>query len=60
MSPQEREGRRVGKRPEPHEFPDTPQGMHDWAQAVQNWNTYAGVTSRDLVKQWNEERKNAR
>lgn len=49
-------GKRIGQRPEREEFPDTPQGLHDWAQAVQNWNQHAGVTSRDIVKQWNEER----
>lgn len=52
-------GKRVGKRPEPKEFPNTAQGLHDWAQAVRNWNEHAGITSGDLVKQWNEERKQA-
>lgn len=42
-------------RPRPEDFVD----FHEWAQAVKAWNQRNNVTSEDIVKQWNEQRKNA-
>lgn len=44
-------------KPQRGDYPDTAEGLHMWAQAVQRWNYLTGVKSDDLVKQWNEERK---
>lgn len=46
-------------RPEVGAYPDTPEGRHAWAQAMQWWNDLMGVTSDDLISKWNEERKRA-
>jgi hypothetical protein len=46
-------------RPKREDYPDTPAGLHMWAQAVQRWNHLAGVKSDDLINQWNEQRKNS-
>lgn len=40
-------------------YPDTPQGFHRWAQDMRSWNDDQGITSDDLVKKWNEQRKNS-
>lgn len=46
-------------RPQRSDYPDTPEGLHMWAQAAQRWNDMTGVKSKDLVDQWNKERRNA-
>lgn len=46
-------------RPKRDDFPATPEGLHLWGKAVRAWNELTGVTSDDLVNQWNEERKRA-
>lgn len=43
--------------PRREDYPDTPRGLHMWAQAMQRWNAMAGVKSDDLVKQWDESRR---
>lgn len=40
--------------------PDTSEDLHIWAQAMKDRNDRLGIRSEDLVKQWNDERKNAR
>lgn len=47
-------------KPRIEDYPDTPHGLHNWAQEMSWWNLRHGIKSKDLVKQWNEERKNAR
>jgi hypothetical protein len=42
-------------RPKPEDYVD----MHEWAQAVKAWNDRNNVRSLDIVKQWNEQRKNS-
>lgn len=36
--------------PKPEDYED----MHEWAQAVSEWNARNNVKSTDIVKQWNE------
>jgi hypothetical protein len=43
--------------PKREDYPDTPEGLHMWAQARERWNSLAGIKSADLIKQWNEGRK---
>lgn len=31
-----------------------------WAQALRNWNDMAGIKSDDLLKQWDNSRRNTR
>lgn len=45
--------------PRREDYPDTPTGFHRWAQDTRSWNDSQGITSGDLVKQWNEQRKNS-
>lgn len=40
-------------KPKAEDYPD----LHAWAQAMKRWNDLTGVTSEDLVNQWNYERK---
>jgi hypothetical protein len=47
-------------RPRIEDYPDTPSGRHMWAQAMQRWNGLVGIKSDDLIKQWNEGRRNTR
>jgi hypothetical protein len=47
-------------RPKIEDYPDTPEGRHIWAQSMLRWNDLNGIRSDDLIKQWNEERRNAR
>ena len=42
-------------RPKREDYPN----LHSWAQAVRAYNDLMGIRSEDLVKQWNEGRKNA-
>lgn len=48
------------QRPSSWSYPPTPEGFHQWAQDMRSWNDRNNITSGDLVRQWNEERKNAR
>lgn len=41
--------------PKPEDYVD----LHEFAQAARSWNGRNNVTSEDIVKQWNEQRKNA-
>lgn len=41
------------------DFPNTPEGRHLWGKAMHAWNYAHGIQSKDLIKQWNEQRKNA-
>jgi hypothetical protein len=43
-------------RPRPQDYTD----LQEFAQAAKAWNERNNVTSDDIVKQWNEERRNAR
>lgn len=46
-------------KPDLFEYADTPYGFHRWAQDMAAWNSRHNIRSEDLVKQWNEQRKNA-
>ena len=41
--------------PKPEDYED----IHEWAQAVKAWNERNNVRSQDIVKQWNDRRKNS-
>ncbi len=45
----------VDPRPRREDYVD----IHEWAQAMKVWNQNNNVASGDLVRQWNEGRKNA-
>lgn len=47
-------------KPRREDYADGPEGLHAWAQAVQRWNHLTGVKPEDLIKQWNDSRRNAR
>jgi hypothetical protein len=47
------------ERPDLRKYPNTPQGFHQWAQDVKAWNGRHGISSEDLIREWNKERKNA-
>lgn len=44
--------------PKMADYANTHGGMHAWAQAMARWNSEHGILSEDLIKQWNEQRKN--
>lgn len=41
--------------PKPEDYED----LHEFAQAAKDWNARNNVRSQDIVKQWNEQRKNS-
>lgn len=46
--------------PRVEDYPDTLEGRHLWAQHMRRWNDLHGIRSDDLIKQWNDSRRNAR
>ena len=47
-------------RPRIEDYPDTLEGRHLWGKDMARWNELNGIKSKDLIAQWNRERKNTR
>lgn len=47
-------------KPRREDYADTPQGLHQWALALRRYNDMVGIKSDDLLKQWDDSRRNAR